>query len=186
MLYFPVRGVCATLCRFRGIQGRHFHFNHRYWQFPMHMNIPMHKQLTCRRAYVQAGFTLIELLVVLAIISLLAGLVGPQVMKHLGESKTKAARVQVEELAAALDMYRLDVGRYPATEDGLAALVARPSSARTWNGPYLRKQKVPADPWGNPFQYKSPGQHGKFDIYTLGADNAEGGQGEDQDVASWE
>lgn len=132
------------------------------------------------------GFTLIELLVVLAIISLLAGLVGPQVMKHLGESKSKAARVQVEELAAALDMYRLDVGRYPADGEGLAALIDRPSSARVWNGPYLRKKKVPLDPWGYPYHYKSPGAHGKYDVFSLGAENAEGGEGEDQDIASWE
>lgn len=146
----------------------------------------MNTRALSRRATASAGFTLIELLVVLAIISLLAGLVGPQVMKHLGESKTKTARVQLEELAAALDMYRLDVGRYPSGEDGLTALIARPSTARAWNGPYLRKQKVPMDPWGNAYLYKSPGQHGKFDLYSLGADNAEGGSGEDQDVASWE
>lgn len=133
-----------------------------------------------------SGFTLIELLVVLAIIGLLAGLIGPQVMKHLGESKTKAARLQIEELSSALDMYRLDVGRYPSSEDGLNALIEAPSNAKVWNGPYLRKKKLPLDPWNNPYRYVSPGQHGKFDIATLGADNAEGGEGEDQDVLSWE
>lgn len=137
-------------------------------------------------ARTQAGFTLIELLVVLAIIGLLAGLVGPQVIKHLGESKTKTAKLQIEELTSALDMYRLDVGRYPNTEEGLGALVEQPTSAKYWNGPYLRKKKMPADPWNNPYHYVVPGQHGKFDIFSLGADGAEGGEGEDQDVRSWD
>lgn len=132
------------------------------------------------------GFTLIELLVVLAIIGLLAGLVGPQVMKHLGESKTKAARLQIEELASALDTYRLDVGRYPSTDEGLTALIEAPNAARNWNGPYLRKKKIPLDPWNNPYHYTSPGEHGKFDLFTLGADNSDGGDSEDQDVVSWE
>lgn len=132
------------------------------------------------------GFTLIELLVVLAIIGLLAGLVGPQVMKHLGESKTKAARLQIEELASAFDMYRLDVGRYPATDEGLQALIEQPASARNWNGPYLRKKKVPLDPWNNPYHYAAPGQHGKFDLFSLGADGGEGGEGEDRDILGWE
>ncbi len=132
------------------------------------------------------GFTLIELLVVLAILGLLAGLVGPQLIKHLGESKTKAARLQIEELASSLDMYRLDVGRYPTTDEGLAALIEAPGTAKVWNGPYLKKKKMPLDPWNNPYHYTSPGQHGKFDLYTLGADNSEGGEGEDADVNSWE
>lgn len=135
-------------------------------------------------ARAQTGFTLIELLVVLAIIGLLAGLVGPQVIKHLGESKTKTAKLQIEELTSALDMYRLDVGRYPNTEEGLAALVEQPTSAKYWNGPYVRKNKMPTDPWNNPYHYVVPGQHGKFDIFSFGADNAEGGEGEDQDVRS--
>lgn len=133
-----------------------------------------------------SGFTLIELLVVLAIIGLLAGLVGPQVIKHLGESKTKTAKLQIEELSSALDMYRLDVGRYPSHEEGLEALIDQPASAAYWNGPYLRKKKMPADPWNNPYHYVIPGQHGKFDIYTYGSDNTEGGDGENQDVNSWE
>ncbi|BBL76793.1 type II secretion system major pseudopilin GspG [Methylomagnum ishizawai] len=144
----------------------------------------MHKPSLQKRF--QRGFTLIELLVVLAIIGLLAGLVGPQVIKHLGESKTKTARLQIEELSSALDMYRLDVGRYPPTDEGLAALVEQPASAKFWNGPYLRKKKVPLDPWNNPFHYVAPGQHGKFDVFSLGSDGAEGGDGEDQDILSWE
>lgn len=133
-----------------------------------------------------AGFTLIELLVVLAIIGLLAGLVGPQVIKHLGESKTKTAKLQIEELSSALDMYRLDVGRYPSSEEGLGALIEQPASAAYWNGPYLRKKKMPTDPWNNAYHYVIPGEHGKFDIFTFGADNTEGGEGEDQDVNSWD
>lgn len=134
----------------------------------------------------QSGFTLLELLVVLGIIALLAGIVGPQVMKHMGAPKTKTARVQIEDLSAALDMYRLDVGRYPKTDQGLLALVEKPTAAKRWNGPYLRKTKVPQDPWLLDYKYQSPGSHGKFDLYSYGADEKEGGEGEDQDINSWE
>ena len=131
------------------------------------------------------GFTLIELLVVLVILGLLAGLVGPQVMKYLGGANTKAAKLQIEDFSTALDAFRLDMGRYPTSAEGLAALVVQPSGATRWNGPYLRKNVIPKDPWGNDYQYRSPGQHGAFDLYSLGADNAEGGDGENQDVVSW-
>jgi len=134
----------------------------------------------------QTGFTLLELLVVLGIIAMLAGIVGPQVMKHMGESKTKAARVQIEDLAATLDMYKLDLGRYPTSDEGLQALVESPDGAKRWNGPYLQKSKVPVDPWQNEYHYVSPGEHGKFDLFSYGADGKEGGEGEDQDVVSWE
>lgn len=134
----------------------------------------------------EAGFTLLELLVVLGIIAMLAGIVGPQVMKHMGESKTKAAKVQIEDLSAALDMYKLDLGSYPTTDQGLKALIESPDSAKRWNGPYLRKSKMPLDPWNQEYHYASPGEHGKFDLYTLGADGKEGGTGEDQDIVSWE
>jgi len=132
------------------------------------------------------GFTLLELLVVLGIIAMLAGIVGPQVMKHMGASKTKAARVQIEDLAASLDMYKLDEGRYPTSQQGLAALVERPADAKRWNGPYLRKDKIPQDPWNQDYHYVFPGQHGKFDLFSYGADEKEGGEGEDQDINSWE
>lgn len=129
---------------------------------------------------------MVELLVVIAILALLAGVVGPQVMKRLGESKSKTARIQLEDLSAALDMYRPDVGRYPTGDEGLKALVEQPSDTNSWNGPYLRKQKVPKDPWQNEYRYVSPGEHGKFDLSTLGTDNSEGGEGEDRDVLGWE
>lgn len=133
-----------------------------------------------------SGFTLLELLVVLGIIAMLAGIVGPQVMKHMGASKTKAAKVQIEDLSSALDMYKLDEGRYPTQQQGLEALIQRPADSRHWNGPYLRKEKVPQDPWLQDYHYVYPGQHGKFDLFSYGADEKEGGEGEDQDVNSWD
>lgn len=135
---------------------------------------------------IESGFTLLELLVVLGILAMLAGIVGPQVMKHMGEAKTKSARVQIEDLSATLDMYKLDLGVYPTSEEGLRALIEAPDSAKRWNGPYLQKSKIPLDPWQQEFHYVSPGEHGKFDLFSLGADNREGGEGEDQDILSWE
>jgi len=131
------------------------------------------------------GFTLVELLVVLAILGLLAGLVGPQVMKFLGTSKTKTAALQIENLSSTLDLYRLEVGRYPTNEEGLEALVAEPAGVANWNGPYLKNGQVPKDPWGFDYQYRYPGEHGGVDIWSLGADNREGGEGENADIVSW-
>jgi general secretion pathway protein G len=132
------------------------------------------------------GFTLVELLVVLAILGLLAGLVGPQVMKFLGSSKTKTAKLQIEDLSATLDLYRLETGRYPTSSEGLEALVSDPGNVANWNGPYLRKGEVPKDPWGNDYQYRAPGENGPYDIWSLGADGQEGGEGDNQDIRSWE
>jgi general secretion pathway protein G len=132
------------------------------------------------------GFTLIELLVVLAILGLMAGIVGPQVIQYLGESKTKTARLQIEEFGSALDLFLLDVGRYPSTDEGLDALVDAPPGATRWHGPYLKKNRVPRDPWGYSFHYRYPGEHGAYDLYTLGADNRPGGEDENQDVSSWD
>jgi len=133
-----------------------------------------------------SGFTLIELLVVLVILGLLAGLVGPRVIKHLGESKSKTAVLQIEELSSALDLYRLEVGSYPSSDQGLVALVEQPVGVDQWNGPYLRKKTIRLDPWGQPYSYRSPGENGPFDIYSLGADNADGGEGEARDILGWE
>lgn len=132
------------------------------------------------------GFTLIELLVVLVILGLLAGLVGPRVIKHLGDSKTKTAILQIEEFSAALDVYRLETGRYPSSDQGLNSLVEKPSGTEEWDGPYLRKKTIRKDPWGNDYRYVSPGENGAFDLYSLGADNTSGGEGEDRDVLGWE
>ena len=138
-----------------------------------------------RRPIHRKGFTLVELLVVLVILGLLAGLVGPQVMKHVGASKSRVARLQVEELSAALEIYRLDVGAYPNATQGQGSLVAPPAGVAGWNGPYLRKASLPRDPWGREYRYRHPGRHGAFDLFTLGADDAEGGDGESADVESW-
>ena len=127
-----------------------------------------------------AGFTLIELLVVLVILGLLLGLVGPRVLGYLATAKSDAAHLQIEHLAATLDLFRLDVGRYPSEKEGLAALVRRPESIEQWRGPYLNSKDVPADPWGRPYHYRMPSQHGgTYDLFSLGA---EGGEGEDGDV----
>jgi general secretion pathway protein G len=133
----------------------------------------------------ESGFTLIELLVVLAILGLLIGLVAPQVMKYLGRARGDAARIEIQNLAGALDLYRLDMRRYPTQQEGLQALVEMPSGTVGWNGPYLQQKKVPADPWGRPYVYRMPGEHGEYDLYTLGADNAPGGTGENQDATNW-
>jgi general secretion pathway protein G len=129
-----------------------------------------------------AGFTLLELLVVLAILALLAGLVAPRVIGYLGGARTDTARMQLHNIEASLDLYRLDVGRYP---ESLEALVQRPSGVEKWNGPYLKKDSGLTDPWGTPYQYRSPGQNGDYDLFSLGADKVEGGEGEDGDVTSW-
>ena len=140
----------------------------------------------CERRGRQGGFTLLELLVVLVILGFLASLVGPQVLKQIGGSKTKAAILQIEEFSTALDLYHLDSGRYPSTADGLKSLIEKPASARIWNGPYLKKKVIRDDPWGNPYLYASPGEYSDFDLFSLGRDGREGGEGEDADVLSWE
>jgi general secretion pathway protein G len=134
----------------------------------------------------QSGFTLVELLVVLAILGLLAAIAAPQVMRQLGGAKTEAAEIQLDKLGGILDLYRLEVGAYPNSAEGLTALVERPGvSAASWNGPYLKNREALTDPWGRPYQYRAPGEHGEYDLWSLGADGKPGGDGENRDVASW-
>lgn len=137
--------------------------------------------------HLQAGLTLIELLVVLLILGLIAGVAGPQVMKYVGKSKVDTTKIQLKEFIPVIEMYKLDVGRVPSSQEGLQALVAAPGSAgAAWKGPYLKTSTIPKDPWGNEYIYVAPGKHGEFDIISLGADGKEGGDGENQDIGSWE
>lgn len=134
----------------------------------------------------EAGFTLLEVLVVLVVLGLIAAVfAGPRIFQYLGTAKVEAAKVQIERISSALDLYRLEVGSYPSEDEGLEALLVEPAGVRGWNGPYLRKKEALMDPWGRPFNYRSPGEHGEYDLYTLGADNAEGGEGENRDSTSW-
>lgn len=133
----------------------------------------------------QRGFTLVELLVVLVILGLLATFAAPRVIKYLGGAKSSAAAAQLQNIAVTLDLYRLEVGRYPSEEEGLEALVARPAAAEAWNGPYIKKRDMLIDPWGSLYHYRFPGEHGEFDLYSFGADGAEGGEGENSDITDW-
>jgi len=137
-----------------------------------------------QQEYRDKGFTLIEMLVVLVIITLLATLVGPKLFNKIGSSKIKVAGAQIELLTSGLDTYRLDIGRYPTTKQGLAALRQAPDAVKHWDGPYLSKS-VPLDPWDNPYHYKRPGKKGPFALYTLGRDGKQGGEGEDQDIGDF-
>ena len=131
------------------------------------------------------GFSLIEIMIVMIIIGLMVGLVGPKFIGQLGKAEQKTAKAQIELLMTALDAYRLDVGSYPSQQEGLEALVSNPG-ADGWAGPYLKKNKIPDDPWKTPYTFQSPGENGDVDISSLGADNKAGGEGKDADVNSWE
>lgn len=145
----------------------------------------MTNQNPARIGLLQRGFTLLELLVVMVIIGLLVGYVGPMYFKQVGKSEIKAARAQIDSFGKALDQYRLDTGHYPTTEQGLVALVEKPANETKWDGPYLKKN-VPADPWGNAYVFKLPGDHGEYDLISYGKDGAAGGTGEAADIGNWE
>ena len=133
---------------------------------------------------VDGGFTLFELLVVMVIIGLLAGYVAPKYMAQVGKSEVKAAKAQIDALEKSLDQYRLDTGHYPSQQQGLAALMSKPSDESKWDGPYLKKD-VPMDPWGKPYVFRIPGEHGEFDLSSLGKDGQPGGTGEAADIGNW-
>jgi general secretion pathway protein G len=142
-------------------------------------------RLETRNSSASAGFTLIELIVVVVIIGLLAGLVLPQFIRQEEKAKMKTAKAQIELFGTALDTFRLDVGRYPSTEEGLQALRQKPGALERWDGPYLKKD-LPEDPWGKAYVYRSPGEHGPYDILSYGADGVQGGDGDNRDITSWE
>lgn len=133
-----------------------------------------------------AGITLIELLVVLVILGLIASIAGPMVLSRMGEAKSQTAKIQIEEFGQSLDLFKISVGRYPTTAEGLNALVQAPGGVTNWTGPYQKKSIVPKDPWGHEYKYVSPGQHGPYDIVSYGADGREGGEGENKDATSWQ
>ena len=132
-----------------------------------------------------SGFTMIELMIVLFILALLAALVAPRLIGRVGVAKQKTAKIQIQLLGTTLDLFHLDVGRYPTEEEGLQALNQRPPSLPQWAGPYLKKE-VPKDPWGHEYVYKCPGEHGPYDLFSYGADGSPGGEGENQDITNWE
>ena len=141
-----------------------------------------------KRSYLlgNSGFTLLELLIVMIIIGLLAALIGPKMIGRVGESRQTVAKQQIEGFSTALEMFKLDTTRYPTQEQGMEALVATPHGVENWKGPYLKKKFIPKDPWGNEYVYVYPGENGDYDIISYGADGAEGGDGENADVVSWE
>ena len=132
----------------------------------------------------EEGFTLVEMLVVISIIGLIMGLVGPRVLNYLSESKVKAAKIQLQSFASALDLFYLDAGRFPSSSEGLAALVQRTPGVSAWNGPYLKGGSLPNDPWNHPYISRSPGQHGPYEIISYGADGQEGGSGLAADIST--
>jgi len=169
--------TCPSKRRESGVSGLRFRPWTQIWGWS--------SKLGTRNSSASRGFTLIELIVVVVIIGLLAGLVLPQFIRQEEKAKLKATRAQIELLGTALDTFRLDIGRYPTTEEGLQALRQKPATLDRWDGPYIKKE-LPEDPWGKPYVYKSPGDHGPYDIISYGADGVPGGEGDNRDITSWE
>jgi general secretion pathway protein G len=132
----------------------------------------------------QQGFTLVEMLVVITIIGLIMGLIGPRVLNYLSESKVKAAKIQLQSFAGALDLFYLDAGRFPSTSEGLSALMQRTPGVAAWNGPYLKGNSLPNDPWNHPYLYRAPGDHSPYEILSYGSDGQEGGSGIAADIST--
>src|ERR1700691_3774048 len=155
----------------------------KFWERTMHMSLTRQRRKAASRSG-EAGFTLVEILVVITIIGLIMAIVGPRVLNYLGESKVKAAKIQIESFSSALDLYYRDMGRYPGSSDGLVALVQRPGNAQEWNGPYLKGGVVPNDPWGHAYVYRSPVERAPYEIVALSSDGQEGRTGNAADIPS--
>jgi general secretion pathway protein G len=151
--------------------------------FVAHSKAPHARRVLDRRYASQHGFTLVEMLVVITIIGLIMGLIGPRVLNYLSESRVKAAKIQLQSFASALDLFYLDAGRFPSTAEGLGALVQRTPGISAWNGPYLKGGSVPNDPWSHAYVYRAPGEHGPYDIVSYGSDGQEGGSGTAADIS---
>ena len=150
------------------------------------MRMSNKNKISHQRAHLISGFTLIELLIVMVIIGLLAAFIVPKLIGRVGESKQTAAKAQIELLSTAIEVYKLDTGKYPSQGTGLQSLNSKPSDVQNWKGPYMKKNKVPKDPWGADYIYRFPGSHGDYDLLSYGADGAEGGSGDNSDQVSWE
>jgi len=150
------------------------------------MRNPNRSNSSSKRTDSISGFTLIELLIVMVIIGLLAAFIVPKLIGRVGESKLTAAKAQIELLSTAIEVYKLDTGKYPSQDTGLQSLNSKPGDVQNWKGPYMKKNKVPKDPWGTEYIYKFPGEHGDYDLFSYGADGTEGGSGENTDQVSWE
>jgi general secretion pathway protein G len=143
------------------------------------------RSVSCRVAKIR-GFTLIEILVVLTLLAIVMGIVGGNYLGQGEKAKQKATKIEIEQIGQTLDLFRLEIGRYPTTQEGLQALITAPTGVPNWNGPYWKKNTLPKDPWNNEYKYASPGQHGAYDLWSYGADGKEGGEGADKDITSWE
>jgi general secretion pathway protein G len=139
-----------------------------------------------RNGHRQSGMTMMELLAVLVIIGVVMGVVGGKFFGQAEEAKRKAAKIEINQIGQSLDLFKLEVGRYPTTSEGLQALVTAPAGVNNWNGPYWKNGTLPTDPWKNEYKYTQPGQHGAYDIISMGPDGKEGGDGADRDITSWD
>ena len=149
------------------------------------MSVAVTSNARCSRVARERGMTLIEILVVLTLIGVVLGIVGGNFIGRGEKAKADAAKIEIGQIGQTLDLFKLEIGRYPTAQEGLQALISAPAGVNNWNGPYWKKAQVPTDPWGNEYRYAAPGQHGAYDLISLGADGKEGGEGPNKDITNW-